>query len=205
MARWPAPGRCKRRLAAGIGARRAASVQRQLLFHGLETASAAARLGEKQGRSMEVVLALSGLGAAASRRWAHSLAVDRLVEQGAGSLGVRLQRQVNRARREGIHRLVLIGSDLPHLQGADLVEAFATLRTSALVLGPAADGGYWLIGLCPQVRAPRLFAGSRSPIPWGTDQVLAQTLEAAAAEGLQPHLLTKRADLDRAADLLPWR
>jgi rSAM/selenodomain-associated transferase 1 len=205
LGRWPAPGRCKRRLAAGIGARRAAAVQGQLLWHGLAAARQAAHDGQAEGRAIEVVLALSGVGPRAISRLGRKLPVDRLVGQGEGSLGVRLQRQVARARREGIHQLVLVGTDLPHLCRADLLEAFAALRRSALVLGPASDGGYWLIGLSLQIKAPQLFAGAHSPIPWGGARVWRRTVEAAAAAGLTPVLLAERHDLDRDDDLVPWR
>lgn len=205
LTRWPAPGRCKRRLAEAIGAERAAAVQHRLLGHGLAAAREAARDGLRQGDPLEVVLAVGGMGPRARRRWGGSLPVDRLVGQGEGSLGVRLRRQVERARREAVHHLVMIGSDLPELSGADLLAAFAALRQGPLVLGPARDGGYWLIGLSPQTPAPHLFAGARGPIPWGSEAVLRHTLAAAAADGLSPVVLPERRDLDRASDLAAWR
>ena len=205
MARWPAPGRCKRRLAATIGVSRAAAVQAGLLLHGLAAAQQAASDGQAEGQAIEVVLAVSGVGPQAGRRWGRALAVQRLVHQGEGSLGLRLQRQVTRARREGIQRLVVVGTDLPQLCSSDLLSAFAALGSAEMVVGPACDGGYWLIGLRPPTPSYRLFAGARHPIPWGSDRVLASTLAAAAAEGIQPVLLAKRRDLDHAQDLAAWR
>ena len=205
LGRWPAPSRCKRRLAASIGFWRAAAVQRRLLWHGLWAARQASREAWLEGAPLEVVFALTGLAPRATRRWTRDLPVDRVVNQGTGSLGVRLQRQVRRAAREGIDHLVMVGTDLPHLCSADLLAAFEALHHSTLVLGPASDGGYWLMGLSPRWRTPRLFAGTHRPIPWGTDQVFLSTLEAAAAEGLAPFLLPQRSDLDRVGDLLSWR
>jgi hypothetical protein len=205
LTRWPAPARCKSRLAEAIGPERAAAVQRRLLHHGLAAARQAARAARRGGQPIEVVLAVSGLGSRARGRWGATLPVDRLVGQGEGSLGVRLRRQVERARREAVDDVLLIGSDLPQLSGADLLAGFAALRQASLVLGPAADGGYWLMGLSPRRRAPRLFAGAGGPIPWGSDAVLRSTLEAAAAEGLTPGLLAERRDLDRPLDLALWR
>jgi rSAM/selenodomain-associated transferase 1 len=205
LARWPAPARCKRRLAVALGAERAAAVQQRLLRHGLATAREAARQALSRGQRLEVVLAVGGLGPRASRRWGSTLPVDRLVDQGRGSLGVKLRRQVVRARRDGVRQLVLIGTDLPHLHSSDLLSAFSALQSCALVLGPASDGGYWLMGLCPQTSAVRLFAGARGAIAWGSDRVLRQTLEAARVEGFTPVLLPERADLDRPSDLLAWR
>ncbi len=205
LTRWPAPARCKRRLAAAIGPERAAAVQARLLLHGLAAAREAAQDSQRQGQPFEVVLAVGGLGPRARARWGASLPVDRLVSQGEGSLGVRLRRQVVRARREAVRQLLLIGSDLPQLCGADLLAAFAALGRDPLVLGPAADGGYWLLGLSPRLVAPRLFAGASGSIPWGSDAVLRRTLEAAAAEGLTSGLLAERRDLDRPGDLAAWR
>ena len=62
LARWPAPARCKRRLAVTLGPERAAAVQRRLLRHGLATAQEAARLARSQGQPLELVLAVGGLG-----------------------------------------------------------------------------------------------------------------------------------------------
>jgi glycosyltransferase A (GT-A) superfamily protein (DUF2064 family) len=144
-----------------------------------------------------------------------SLGADRVAGQGEGSLGLRLRRQVVRARREGIRHLVLIGSDLPELAVEDLEAAFAALDGGApLVLGPASDGGYWLLGLGwaggaaarrEGPRAPRLFAGASGPIAWGSERVREQTLAAAAREGLAATLLPMRADLDRPCDLGRWQ
>ncbi|WP_254968435.1 TIGR04282 family arsenosugar biosynthesis glycosyltransferase [Cyanobium sp. CH-040] len=194
MARWPAPGRCKSRLAAGIGRPRAAAVQGRLCRHTCAVARQA-----RQRLAFELVLAGQGVGPRALRRWVAQLGCDRGVEQGPGSLGVRLQRQVLRARRGGAEQVVLVGSDLPELDASDLVQAFRTLETQPLVLGPAGDGGYWLIGLngC----WPALFCG----IPWGSSLVLEHTTQAAGRLGLEPRWLSRRHDLDRPDDLAAWR
>ena len=110
-----------------------------------------------------------------------------------------MQRQFLVAQREGAESVVLIGADLPALESADLLQAFALLERQPLVLGPAADGGYWLIGQRTPFQAA-LMAG----IPWGSDQVLASTLVLAEAAGLRVPLLRERGDLDRRQDLLPW-
>ncbi len=194
MARWPAPGRCKRRLAQSLGVEPAARIQAQLTRHTL----AVARLLSGQ-LGLEVVLAVDGLAPRAARRWGASLAPDRCLLQGPGSLGVRMQRQFVRAAREGAERVVLIGSDLPQLEASDLAAAFGALDSRPAVLGPARDGGYWLIGL--RQPDPWLMGG----IAWGTALVLEQTLVAMAQRALEPVLLPCRGDLDRGGDLWPWR
>ena len=194
MARWPAPGRCKRRLAQELGAARAAQIQARLTAHTLAAAKDA-----RQGHGLELVLAVEGLGSRASRRWGQALGADRTMLQGRGALGLRIQRQFQRAAREGASQVVLIGSDLPGLEASDLSAAFTALGQRQGVLGPALDGGYWLIGL--RRPEPELLAG----ITWGGAQVLEQTLAAMVRRGLEPALLSRRGDLDWARDLLPWR
>lgn len=194
MARWPAPGRCKRRLAQELGAARAAQIQARLTVHTLAAAREA-----RQGHGLELVLAVEGLGSRAARRWGQAHGADRTVLQGRGVLGLRMQRQFQRAAREGASQMVLIGSDLPQLEASDLSAAFTVLGQRRGVLGPALDGGYWLIGL--RRPEPELLAG----IDWGSALVLEQTVAAMARRGLEPELLSRRGDLDWARDLLPWR
>ncbi|MFM8525723.1 MAG: TIGR04282 family arsenosugar biosynthesis glycosyltransferase [Vulcanococcus sp.] len=197
LARWPASGRCKGRLAATIGAEPASRLQARLTVHTLSVAVAAA---EQSGARL--VLALAGAGSRACVRWLEQRRLPGAVmlrRQGEGSLGLRMQRQLIQAHREGAEAVVLIGADLPDLEAAELVQAFQWLEHQPLVLGPAVDGGYWLIGQ----RAPfsaQLMAG----IPWGTERVLAVTLRQAEASGLTAQLLSLRSDLDRREDLAPW-
>ena len=190
MARWPAPGRCKRRLASSLGAAAAARIQARLTDHTLA-------VGRQLG--IELVLAVDGLAPRAARRLGDQLGVGRIVLQGGGGLGVRMQRQFQRAATERARRVVLIGSDLPQLERADLASAFAALDHQQAVLGPACDGGYWLIGL--RRPEPALMEG----IAWGSEQVLEQTLAALARRGLKPALLPWRRDLDKGEDLGAWR
>jgi hypothetical protein len=205
MSRWPAPLRCKRRLAARLGAERAAAVQARLTAHCLLTGRRAVRRWEglRRQESWEVVLAVGGAGSRCAARWGRRAGADRVVLQGGGGLGVRMQRQVVRARREGVAALVLIGSDLPALSPGDLLAAFEALEGADVVLGPAQDGGYWLIGLRQPCGA--LFAGGGEAIGWGGDRVLEQTLAAARRAGRQVSLLAERGDLDRPEDLERWR
>ncbi|MEB3169465.1 MAG: TIGR04282 family arsenosugar biosynthesis glycosyltransferase [Cyanobium sp.] len=205
LARWPAPGRCKSRLAAGIGRCRAAGVQARLTRH----VTAVVRQAQLRLRTQadapatELVLAVDGLGPRAARRWGGELGVDRVVPQGEGGLGCRLQRQLLRARREGARRVVLLGSDLPTVEPGDLTAAFRALEEASWVLGPAQDGGYWLIAARQPHPSP--FVGSAERIAWGTETVLASTLRLADRYGISVPLLARRADLDRPADLEAWR
>jgi rSAM/selenodomain-associated transferase 1 len=205
MSRWPAPLRCKRRLAAGLGAERAAAVQARLTSHCLRTGRRAVRLRQarRPGERWQVVLAVGGAGCRCAERWGRMLGADRVMLQGSGSLGLRMQRQMVRGRRAGAAALVMIGSDLPALTPADLLAAFDALERGEVVLGPARDGGYWLVALGQPCAA--LFAGAGGPIGWGGDRVLERTLAAAGRAGRQVVLLGEQGDLDRPADLEPWR
>jgi rSAM/selenodomain-associated transferase 1 len=198
MARWPAPGRCKRRLAISCGAAAAARIQQRLTAHTLATARQAADQAQAA-----LVLAADGLGPKALERWGRNLGADAAVLQGHGSLGQRMQGQLRRRFQQGAQQVVLIGTDLPGLEVADLTAAFGHLEQHPLVLGPAADGGYWLLGLT-RGGYNRAGAALMAGMPWGNSTVLEATLQAAAARTLKPVLLRQQHDLDRHADLAPW-
>lgn len=116
--------------------------------------------------------------------------------QGEGDLGDRLARAVDAAFADGARRVVIIGSDCVEFEAEDIKAAFRELAQFDVVIGPAVDGGYWLLGLrAPQ---PELFSG----VAWSTDQVLAQTLQSAKQLGLRIQLLQILNDVDTEAD---WR
>jgi glycosyltransferase A (GT-A) superfamily protein (DUF2064 family) len=102
---------------------------------------------------------------------------------------------INEAFAEGAERVRLVGSDLPGLSLEILREALDNLGRSDLTLGPATDGGYYLIGL--NEPCPELFAGPM----WGSAEVLDQTLEIARSLCLSVALLPYLDDVDRPEDL----
>ena len=119
-----------------------------------------------------------------------------VIGQGEGDIGLRMRTLMHDLFERGARRVVLIGSDLPALSRGHLAEAFTRLATDpdVLVLGPATDGGYYLIGA---TRLPPVFEG----IDWGTSRVLAQTRDAARRAGLHVDLLAPLADVDTVDDL----
>jgi rSAM/selenodomain-associated transferase 1 len=118
--------------------------------------------------------------------------------QALGTLGDRLLTAFRQNLDRGRPGAIAIGSDCPALGAEHLAAALAALQRADVVIGPATDGGYYLIGLShPE---PALF----DAIAWGTDQVLAQTLAAAQAQGLTVELLVPLTDVDRPADLPQW-
>jgi hypothetical protein len=122
-----------------------------------------------------------------------------LASQGAGELGARLERAFGDHFAGGARRVVILGSDCPEADAADVRDAWRALCDHDLVLGPAVDGGYWLIGLTrPQ---PALFAD----IPWSTARVGRITLERARELGLRTARLRWLADVDTAQDWAVFR
>lgn len=179
FARFPTPGAAKTRLIPTLGAAGAAILHARLV----ERTVAVMR---RSGVPGEVHIT----GAPASR-FAAWLGDDvAFVDQVAGDLGARMAAVVTPC--------VIIGADVPDLAAAHLRAAVAAVAAGQRVIGPAEDGGYYLIGL-PQP-APELFAD----MVWGTDHVLATTLDRLAARGTAPVLLPTLADLDRPEDLVRW-
>lgn len=120
---------------------------------------------------------------------------EALLEQGGGNLGARMARAFDEIFRRGADRVALVGSDVPGLARADVVSALASLEEHDLALGPARDGGYYLIALGRP--RPELFRG----IAWGTPSVFAATMERAAALGLTVRVLDERRDVDTLDDV----
>jgi rSAM/selenodomain-associated transferase 2/rSAM/selenodomain-associated transferase 1 len=189
--RFPEPGRAKTRLMPALGADGAASVHAAMVRHTLETVDAfnAAR--------REVAVSVWHAGGDRAR-FEESFGPGRDYRpQAEGDLGLRMGRAFA-ALLDGESRVVLIGTDCPSLTEAHLHDAFEALARTDLVLGPATDGGYYLIGL--RVPAPGLF----SEMPWGTPEVLARTLERAGKMGLATRLLDALDDVDEPDDLPTW-
>jgi rSAM/selenodomain-associated transferase 1 len=114
-------------------------------------------------------------------------------------LGERMANAFASSFESGMDKVVLIGTDCPTLQSQHLNEAFEALTHSDLVLGPATDGGYYLIGM--KRRADYLFEG----IAWSTAEVLSQTLAVATAHGLHCTLLDELSDIDTQEDWERYR
>lgn len=191
FSRYPEPGRTKTRLIPCLGAVGAANLQRQMTEHTLRQVRAL-----RAERAVDGVVAFTGATIAMMRAW---LGDDwHYAPQAAGDLGQRMAAAIANSWGMGAQRTVIIGIDCPDLTPAILTAAFEQLRTHAVVLGPAQDGGYYLVGLAEPL--PALFTG----IDWSTDQVLAQSLQAIAAEGKTCALLPTLGDVDYPEDLSIW-
>jgi hypothetical protein len=118
-----------------------------------------------------------------------------LLAQAPGDLGDRLAACLADLLAAGAHRVAIVGADTPHIPQASYRRAFAMLDEVDVVLGPALDGGYYLVAA--KASRPELFVG----VPMGTDMVLAETLARAASNRLVVALLPPLRDLDRVEDL----
>lgn len=110
--------------------------------------------------------------------------------QGAGNLGARLHAAFAETFARGAKQVVVIGSDCPTVRTHDIETAWLHLATHDVVIGPANDGGYWLVGL--RKPCPSLFDGIR----WSTAAVLSDTTERARRAGLSMQLLRPLTDID---------
>ncbi|QNI89216.1 TIGR04282 family arsenosugar biosynthesis glycosyltransferase [Synechococcus sp. ROS8604] len=200
MARWPASGRCKRRLAVDIGTERAAIIQQRLTAHTFAVAEALTERGD-----VDLQVAMSGVSLRSAQRSLPCLPPCTLVDQGHGSLGARMLRQIYRARFGQRNKaVIMIGTDLADLCQNDLIQAVQTLHSQPLVIGPSADGGYWLLGLGPGLTRPQLDA-LFAAVPWGSHKVFDITCARARGLGITPHQLSLKNDIDCLADLGLWQ
>lgn len=203
FARAPLPGRTKTRLIPALGAYGAMRVHQQLVMRTLATVSSAAATRGGAGVTLRVAPQV-GHPLFQRLRRAHGL---RLRVQRGADLGQRMHHALTTELRT-CPAAVLVGSDCPGLRADDIDTALDALSDPVAgvdaVLGPALDGGYWLIGL--RQPAMGLFQG----VEWGSGQVAAQTRQRLRRLGWRWLELPARADLDRPADWLgsgfqPWR
>ncbi|OQX06729.1 MAG: hypothetical protein BWK76_25810 [Desulfobulbaceae bacterium A2] len=194
LTRYPRPGKAKTRLIPALGDEGAARLQRRL------TEGMVSRVAALQGcRPLCFTICYEGTDAGTMAAWLGSEHHYRA--QADGNLGERMENALRQALAAGAGRLLLIGADCPGLDASLLAEALDHLRAVDLVLGPAHDGGYYLLGQSarlPAVLRHGLFTG----ISWGSDRVLAETLTRAQMAGIHYHLLPHRHDIDRPADLV---
>jgi rSAM/selenodomain-associated transferase 1 len=183
IAKEPAPGQAKTRLAPALGPDGAARAAAAMLADTIAAARTA---------NAEPWLCFAPVTAQAAMR---ALAPGfGLLPQRDGDLGDRLAACLDELLAAGADRVAIVGADTPHVPAGTFDTALDLLDEADVVLGPALDGGYYLVA----AKAPvPLFAG----VPMGTDAVFAATLARATAAGLSVRLLPPLRDLDRPGDL----
>ncbi len=187
--RYPEPGKTKTRLIPAVGPEKAAEIHRRMA----ERAIAMCEEIVKQHQNIKVSVRYAGPEKEKFREWLPR--IKNFVSQGGGDLGQRMNNAFVDAFREGSKGVVIIGTDCPGLTREIVEKAFQLLKESPLVLGPARDGGYYLIGLSQPV--PEIF----KKIAWGTDAVLSETVAAASRLSIKHVLLETLFDVDRPEDL----
>lgn len=190
FAKAPIMGRAKTRLARDLGSAFALGLYRRWT---------ARLLREVRDPRWRVVLSVSPDVTVTARfsSWAPAqrAGMRGRHKQGAGNLGERMARAVTMLAPGPV---VIVGSDIPDLRRTDIAAAFAALKAHDIVLGPAPDGGYWLIGL----KSPRLAARLRGPIRWSSPHARADTLAALGSPCVA--FLRVLGDIDTGADYAAW-
>lgn len=119
------------------------------------------------------------------------------IPQHGADLGQKMKNALLQAFRQDFSRAVIIGSDIPDLPGEIISKAFLSLRTHDAVIGPASDGGYYLIGFNCGKFVPEAFDG----IQWSSDTVFRETLSKLDGAGIEACKLPEWRDVDTFADL----
>ncbi len=194
--RYPEIGVTKTRMIPILGAAGAANLQREMTEHILSRV-----VGHRALNDPAVEIRYEGGNDDLMRRWLGP-EFEYVLQRGA-DLGERMKRAFEDAFESGAASAIIIGTDIPDLTEKVVKNAFALLKQKDMVLGPAKDGGYYLIGLQKKAFSPTngdLFSG----IKWGGNDVLKKTLNAATELGISSALVEELADVDRPEDLSVW-
>ena len=206
--RYPRPGKAKTRMIPLLGRRGAANLARRMIEH---TFSWAGSLSFLRGVDVEVHYEGAGvcLMQGAFGQWRDRF---RWHPQTDGDLGTKMGHAFLHAFSSGARSVVIVGTDIPDLEDRAVGRAFDMIAPDSclsaghhdIVLGPARDGGYYLIGFTNRV-PQRQIDGLLTDIPWGTDGVLEKTRGKAEKAGLSVGLLDVLDDVDLPQDLPVWR
>lgn len=188
--KYPAPGRVKTRLSRETGAEKAVEIYEKLLRRTLGVVC------DLKRKAPEIRVTLFYAPQDPPQKLMSKFRGPwELRPQEGEHLGRRMANALRSAFAEGAGRVVLIGSDLADVESGDIEEAFRRSAENVVVLGPAADGGFYLVGTGRPI--DRAFDFSS----WGTGEVFARTARELEAEGFHLHLAPKRNDVDRKCDL----
>ncbi len=183
----PIRGQVKTRLAVDIGEEAALDLYKHFIFDILATV-------EQAGYAVRVFFFPPEGKAALSDLLPHQ---HYLVPQQGEDLGAKMKNAFACIFAEGFSSAVLIGSDIPDLSAAIIHEAFSSLKLNDAVIGPATDGGYYLIGFRKETFSPDVFRG----MSWGTHRVLSDTLAVLKNALHRFHLVPRWNDIDTLEDL----
>ncbi len=188
--RYPVPGNAKTRLINDIGPAGAADVHRKL------TEKIIAEIIDiKKKRVPHYEICYTGGSLKQMKNWLGN--GFSYTEQDQGDLGARMYSAIKKSLHNGSSKVVLIGTDIPEPVSEFIDQTFSALDENDIVLGPATDGGYWLIGM---KRPCNIFDG----VSWGKETVLCQTVDMAKQHGCSVYQLPPVNDIDTVDDLLRW-
>lgn len=185
--KYPEQGRVKKRLAAHFGEELATELYKNFVLDSLTTLSrckASLKVCLHPPHREEVFIAWLGSEYA-------------VLPQKGSDLGERMKNSFFDAWKQGYEHVILIGSDIPDLPHSLIQDAFSMLCTNDVVIGPAFDGGYYLIGF----RRETFFPEGFDDIPWGTETVYMETLNKLKMGGLSVGTLPWWNDIDTPDDL----
>ncbi|MBM4127816.1 MAG: glycosyltransferase [Nitrospira sp.] len=192
FAKAPIPGQVKTRLCPPLTPDEAATLHGSFVLDTLERTKAAVATFKLP---LDRYLACAPSSTLVFFRIMEERQGVKLLDQAGDNLGARMNHAFETLFARGYTRGLIVGTDTPSLPLERYQQALTALESHDLVLGPALDGGYYLIGLNRPI--PDLFTG----IPWSTKQVLALTQEKARALGLKAALLESWRDVDTISDL----
>jgi uncharacterized protein len=192
FAKAPIPGQVKTRLCPPLTADEAATLHGSFVLDTLERTKAAVG---KLKLPFDRYLACSPSTMAVFFKIMEERQGVKLIDQVGDDLGARMKQVFETMFGRGYQHVLIVGTDVPSLPLEHYQQALALLDKHDLVLGPAHDGGYYLIGLNKPM--PALFEN----IPWSTDRVLSLTREKADRLGVSPALLSAWRDIDTIDDL----
>jgi rSAM/selenodomain-associated transferase 1 len=192
FAKAPVPGQVKTRLCPPLTGDEAATIHGTFVLDTLERTKAAVTKFKLQA---DRYLACAPSSALAFFRILEERQAVGLLEQEGEDLGARMHRACETLFQRNYQQVLIVGTDVPSLPLDYYRQALDQLERHDVVIGPALDGGYYMIGL--KKIAPALFQG----IPWSTDRVLSMTREKAIAMGLRVALLPEWRDVDTIDDL----
>jgi rSAM/selenodomain-associated transferase 1 len=122
----------------------------------------------------------------------------RLLPQSGEDIGKRMFNAFKIVFDEGVNRAILIGTDVPDISSGIISKALTSLNNTELVIGPAKDGGYYLIGM------KKLYGFLFENIEWGTGKVFAGTLDKINMNNLDKKIITELYDIDTEEDITKW-
>lgn len=189
FARYPKAGVVKTRLARSLGSVKAAMLYRNFVQDIIATV-------KTTGFSFTVCYTPPESGNLFRRWLGEELSYS---PQNGTDLGERMKNAFTGAFSHGEENVLLIGSDIPDLTADLLSEAVNSLERYDAVLGPAIDGGYYLIGFRKDTFVPGVFSG----IEWSTGSVFTVTMRLMKKAGLSVRLLPALRDVDTIEDLMP--